>query len=127
MIAMFGIGAVARRVGVRPSTVRYYEARGLIAPEKRIGGKRVYGQDAVERMALIVFAKKIGFSLTEIRMLIDGFSGARWSHLAATKLAELDAMSRKIDLMRAGLTRISRCQCRDLDQCARAIAAKTCA
>jgi len=127
MMVMFGIGSVARRVGVRPSTVRYYEARGLIAPEKRIGGKRVYGPDAVERMALIVFAKKIGFSLKEIRMLIDGFSDARWSHLAATKLVELEAMSQKIDVMRAALQKISRCECGDIDQCARAIAAKTCA
>ena len=51
-----GIGEVARRVGVRTSAVRYYETRGLIEPERRKGGKRVYGQEAVERMALITFA-----------------------------------------------------------------------
>jgi MerR family transcriptional regulator, redox-sensitive transcriptional activator SoxR len=125
----FGIGEVARRVGVRPSAVRYYEARGLIEPFGRTGGKRVYGQEAVERMALISFAKAVGFSLAEIRKLLAGFphdtpAGARWSELASAKLVELDAMSQRIDVMRAALQRISRCACRDLDQCAHSIAAK---
>jgi MerR family transcriptional regulator, redox-sensitive transcriptional activator SoxR len=123
------IGEVARRVGVRPSAVRYYEERGLIAPEGRSGGKRVYGPEAVERMALISFAKDAGFSLDEIRKLLAGFpedtpAGVRWSELAAAKLVELDALSQRIDVMRAALHRISRCSCRDLDQCARGIAAK---
>jgi len=122
-----GIGEVARRAGVRTSAVRYYEERGLIEPEGRRGGKRVYGPDAVERMALITFAKRIGFTLDEIRMLLDGFSeattaGERWSKLAQDKLAELDAMSQRIERMRAALLRISRCECRDLDQCAHRIA-----
>lgn len=126
-----GIGEVARRAGVRPSAVRYYEARGLIAPEQRRGGKRVYGDEAVERMALITFAKALGFTLDEIRTLLDGFprdtpAGARWSHLAATKLVELEAMAQRIEIMRAALERISRCGCRDLDQCAESIAAKRC-
>ncbi|HEY8182559.1 MAG TPA: MerR family transcriptional regulator [Thermoanaerobaculia bacterium] len=122
----FGIGEVARRVGVRPSAVRYYEARGLIEPFGRTGGKRVYGQEAVERMALISFAKAVGFSLAEIRKLLAGFphdtpAGARWSELASAKLIELDAMSQRIDVMRAALRKISECGCSDLDQCAHSI------
>ena len=127
--AKFGIGEVARRAGVHPSAVRYYEERSLIAPEGRSGGKRVYGQEAVERMALITFAKELGFSLDEIRKLLAGFSddtpaGVRWSELAAAKLAELNVMSERIEIMRGALQRIARCDCRDLDQCARGIAAK---
>jgi len=130
-VETFGIGEVARRVGVRPSAVRYYEARGLITPFGRTGGKRVYGQEAVERMALISFAKAVGFSLTEIRKLLAGFphdtpAGARWSELASAKLVELDAMSQRIDVMRAALQKISRCSCHDLDQCAHSIAEKRC-
>jgi MerR family redox-sensitive transcriptional activator SoxR len=126
-----GIGEVARRVGVRPSAVRYYEQRGLIAPDGRRGGKRVYGQEAVERLALINFAKDAGFSLGEIRKLLAGFpddtpAGARWSEMAAAKLIELDAESERIAIMRAALQRVSHCGCEDLDQCARGIAAKRC-
>jgi MerR family redox-sensitive transcriptional activator SoxR len=129
--ARLGIGEVAKRVGVRPSAVRYYEERGLIAPEGRSGGRRVYGQEAVERMALILFSKEAGFSLDEIRKLLAGFpagtpAGVRWSEMAAAKLLELDAMTRRIEVMRAALQRISRCGCGDLDQCARGMAAKRC-
>jgi MerR family redox-sensitive transcriptional activator SoxR len=125
------IGEVARRAGLRPSAVRYYEERGLIEPEGRSGGRRVYGQEAVERLALITFAKDAGFSLDEIRTLLSGFpidtpAGVRWSQLAAAKLAELDVMAERIDTMRAALQRISRCACHDLDQCAQAMAAKKC-
>ena len=42
------------------------------------------------------------------------------------KLVELDAASQRIEIMRAALQRISHCGCRDLDQCARAFAAKKC-
>jgi MerR family redox-sensitive transcriptional activator SoxR len=126
-----GIGEVARRVGVRASAVRYYEELGLIAPEGRRGGKRVFGQEAVERMALISFAKDAGFSLDEIRKLLAGFpddtpAGARWSAMAAAKLIQLEAESERIAIMRAALQRISHCGCRDLAQCARGIAAKRC-
>jgi MerR family redox-sensitive transcriptional activator SoxR len=125
------IGEVARRVGIRTSAVRYYESRGLIAPDRRKGGKRVYGEDAVERLALISFAKNLGFTLSDIQLLLTGFAAdmrpnARWSTIAETKLVELEAMSRRIDLMRAALQRISHCGCDDLDECARGIAAKTC-
>ena len=125
------IGEVARRAGVRPSAVRYYEERGLIEPARRTSGRRrVYGVEAVERLALISFAKTMGFSLEEIRALLFGFPeatppGARWSDLAHAKLAELDAMAQRIETMRAALQRISHCGCEDLDQCAHAIAAKS--
>jgi DNA-binding transcriptional MerR regulator len=110
--------------------VRYYEERGLIAPARRSNGRRVYGVDAVERLALIAFAKGIGFSLEEIRGLLFGFSedtpaGARWSGLAQAKLAELDAMAQRIETMRQALQRISRCGCGDLGECAHKIAAKS--
>ena len=123
------IGEVARRVGLKPSAVRYYEERGLITPARKIGQRRIYDEEAVDRLALILFAKSLGFSLDEICTLLAGFpeqttAGERWAHLAAIKLAELDAMSQRIETMRAALQRISRCACEDLDHCARCIAGK---
>jgi MerR family redox-sensitive transcriptional activator SoxR len=125
------IGEVARRAGLRPSAVRYYEERGLIEPVGRSGGRRFYGEEAVERLVLITFAKDAGFSLDEIRTLLTGFpddtpAGVRWSQLAAAKLAELDVMAQRIDTMRTALRGISRCGCNDLDQCAHAMATKKC-
>ncbi len=125
------IGEVARRAGVSPSAIRYYESVGLVAPERRSGGRRLYGEAAVERLALISFAKDAGFSLDEIRQLLAGFpedtpAGVRWTELATAKLTELDAESQRIEVMRGALQRIMRCRCSDLDQCAEAMAKSRC-
>jgi MerR family transcriptional regulator, redox-sensitive transcriptional activator SoxR len=121
---MFGIGEVARRTGLRPSAVRYYEERGLIAPDERRSGKRAYSDKTVERLLLILHAKQLGFSLDEIRELLDGFPERRWSKLASEKLAALETMAQRIERLRSSLTKIAGCACRDLETCAHAIAAK---
>lgn len=122
----FGIGEVARRVGLQVSAVRYYESCGLVEPEGRRGGKRIYSERSIERLALIVYAKELGFSIAQIRKLLNEFPGARWSGVAAEKLEALDAMSQRIATMREALQKISRCGCRDVDECAHAIAVKRC-
>jgi MerR family transcriptional regulator, redox-sensitive transcriptional activator SoxR len=123
----FEIGEAARRAGVRPSAIRYYEKQGLLSAERGSGGRRVFTMEAVERLALIRHAKALGFSLDEIRQLMRAFPDKRWSDLAAAKLVEVDALLRSVEDMRAGLQRISGCRCRDLQQCAHAIAEKQCA
>ncbi|HXA18790.1 MAG TPA: MerR family transcriptional regulator [Thermoanaerobaculia bacterium] len=125
------IGEVARRAGVSPSAIRYYESVGLVEPERRSGGRRLYGELAVERLALISFAKGAGFTLDEVRQLIDGFPketpvGARWTELATAKLVELEAESQRIEVMRGALNRIMRCRCVEVDQCAHGIATSRC-
>ena len=124
------IGEVARRTGLRPSAIRYYEECRLIAPAGRQGGKRRYDESAVERLALIAFAQSAGFTLAEIKQLLSGFretvaAGDRWRALAAKKLAQLDASAARIDVMRAILKRAMQCGCLDLDECGKRIAALT--
>jgi redox-sensitive transcriptional activator SoxR len=125
------IGEVARRAGVSPSAIRYYESVGLVEPERRSGGRRLYGELAIERLALISFAKEMGFSLDEVRQLLAGFpeetpAGARWTELATSKLAELEAESQRIEVMRNALQRIMRCRCVSVEQCAHGISKSRC-
>ena len=122
------IGEVARRTGLAASAIRYYEDQKLITPAGRSGGIRRYDEDAIERLALIAFAKDAGFTLQEIRRLISGFTDGtpaseRWRLLAERKLADLDRAAERIEAMRAILKRAVRCGCLDLDECARRIAA----
>jgi MerR family transcriptional regulator, copper efflux regulator len=66
------IGAVAERVGLSLRTVRYYEEMGLISPEMRTdGGFRLYTEENVERLLTIKQMKPLGFSLQEMRELLD--------------------------------------------------------
>ncbi|MDQ7040155.1 MAG: helix-turn-helix domain-containing protein [Rhodothermus sp.] len=69
-------GELARRAGVRPSTIRYYEQQGLLPrPVRTARGYRVYTEDDVACLRFIRRAQALGFSLNTIRELL---------HLAAT-------------------------------------------
>jgi len=66
------IGDVAERVGLSLRTVRYYEEQGLLTPESRTaGGFRLFSERQVDRLALIKQMKPLGFSIQEMRELLD--------------------------------------------------------
>ena len=123
---MMQIGELARRAGIQASAVRYYESIGLLAPASRVRGRRVFDQDALERLAVIGFAKQLGFTLTEVRELFGGFRVDRWRPLAVRKLSELDAMSSRIQIMRTLLQKVVRCGCVDVESCGRTLMSKRC-
>jgi DNA-binding transcriptional MerR regulator len=78
------IGEVAERVGLSLRTVRYYEEMGLIAPESRTeGGFRLYTEAHVDRLALIKRMKPLGFTVQEMRELLDARDGQAREQLAA--------------------------------------------
>ena len=60
------IGETAKRFSITPRALRFYEGKGLIAPI-RDGAVRLHGQSDLERLALILKARKLGFTLGEIR------------------------------------------------------------
>jgi MerR family redox-sensitive transcriptional activator SoxR len=89
------ITAVAREVGVRPSTLRYYERIGLLPAARRVGGRRRYDDYAQSQVELITYAKRAGFTLAQIRSLRENASlgnplATLWHDLAARKAAELN-------------------------------------
>jgi len=66
------IGKIASAAQVSTDTLRYYEREGLIGPtSKSRGGYRLYDRDAVRRVRFIKQAQNCGFTLTEIRVLLD--------------------------------------------------------
>jgi DNA-binding transcriptional MerR regulator len=66
------IGEVAERVGLSLRTVRYYEEMGLAVPSRRTdGGFRLYTDRDIERLAFIKQMKPLGFSVQEMRELLD--------------------------------------------------------
>lgn len=65
------IGQLARRTGVRTSTLRYYEAQGLLAPARRSeAGYRLYAPEAEQTLHFIQRAQRLGFSLADIHVLL---------------------------------------------------------
>ncbi|MGW3512662.1 MerR family transcriptional regulator [Streptomyces sp. NPDC000994] len=93
----YGISQLAERSGVPATTLRFYEDAGLLLADRTPAGYRVYGEDAVERLAFISSAKLLGLALEEIRALLDvreegvcASVRARMLPLVAARIAETD-------------------------------------
>lgn len=72
----YKIGELACEAGVGVETIRFYEREGLLPepPRRRAvhhRGYRIYGPDALNRLQFILRAKQLGFSLAEIRSLLE--------------------------------------------------------
>lgn len=73
-MALLTIGQLARRAGIRPSTLRYYEAEGLLEPTDHTeAGYRLYDPNAEQTLHLIQRAQRLGFSLADIRILLKDY------------------------------------------------------
>jgi len=117
---MMAIGEVARRAGLKPSALRYYERLGLLPAPRRDSGRRRYDDDVLLRLRVIGFASACGFSLREIGALFAGRPySATLRRLASAKLDELEQAMVRLDDMRALLRSALRCDCLTLEQCAR--------
>jgi len=93
-MAGMSIGEVARKMGLRSSAIRYYERLGLLPKAPRVSGRRRYDERVLERLAMVRFAKHVGFSVAEIKVLLGGVEGRppteRWRKLAGEKVAQVD-------------------------------------
>lgn len=113
----FSIGEAARRAGVAPSALRFYERKGIIPKPARIGGKRRYTPELVRAIETARFAQSVGFTLQEVRQL---FGGARdWRPLAQAKLRHLDDTIRRARRMKKAIEAGLACGCLRADQCTR--------
>jgi MerR family transcriptional regulator, redox-sensitive transcriptional activator SoxR len=117
------IGEVARRAGIRPSALRYYERIGLLPAPRRVSGQRRYEQGAIQRLKIVQLAQAAGFSIVEIQTLLNGFPpdtppAARWQPLASQKISELDALIARVQQMKCVLEQALNCGCVQLENCA---------
>ena len=103
------IGEVARRSGLPPSTLRFYEAEGLIAPIGRSGLRRVYDAGILERLAMIALGRAAGFSLREIGRMLAPEGPRIDRRVLAARAEELDRKVRELAAMRDGLRHAAAC------------------
>lgn len=66
----YRIGDLAKEFSLTLRTLRFYEDRGLLNPERR-GSTRIYSPRDHSRLKIIVLAKQVGFALTEIQQIMD--------------------------------------------------------
>ncbi|MEO3385101.1 Cu(I)-responsive transcriptional regulator [Mesorhizobium sp. CAU 1741] len=89
------IGNAARKSGLPPKTIRYYEEIGLITADRASNGYRDYSGEDVHRLRFVQRARSLGFSVEECRQLLSLYSdrdraSADVKAIAIDKLGEID-------------------------------------
>ncbi|TPE52163.1 MerR family transcriptional regulator [Amaricoccus solimangrovi] len=105
-----GIGQMCAEFGVTPRTLRFYESRELISPIRK-GQRRLYTRRCAARLSLILRGKRFGFSLEDIRQLLNLYDLGdqqvtqlgRTCALGAERLAAMRAQRDELDLAIADL------------------------
>ena len=116
------ISEVARRSGVRATTIRYYESVNVLPSPRRANGRRRYDVAILDRLAFIQVAQRLGFRLNEIVLLFEQRDttvplSERWQALAREKLADVERLIRQAREVRQTLISGLRCGCENLNEC----------
>lgn len=107
----YSIGELARMFEVTPRTIRFYEQEGLLAPQRR-GQTRIYREKDRVRLKLTLRGKRLGFSLAEIREVVEMYDAMpdgnarqlkRLLEILADKRANLERQLEDIRLMQREL------------------------
>lgn len=109
--ALWRIGDVAREFGLTLRTLRFYEDKGLISP-KRVGSTRLYSRRDKARLKLILTGRKVGFSVREIKQMIDLYnpvgSNTRQLRVALEKAGrQMDRLLKQRDAVEDAIAELS--------------------
>ena len=110
-VSSLTVGKLAAAGGVGVETIRFYQRKGLLAQPTRDSGIRRYGSDDLRRLRFIRQAQAAGFTLEEIKELLDldaGEDRSRARELANLRIAALDARIAQLREARDALSRLAR-------------------
>ena len=115
MIAQYeeflSIGDLAQELGISSRTIRYYEERGLIKPQRTNGGQRIYTRKERGRLKLILRSKVAGFDLEEVKQVLeiyDAHPNETGQRIQARKLIEMT--HRRLNEINQKLTELTELQ-----------------
>ncbi len=118
------IGFVAERIGLPPSTIRYYEEERLVSPERTASGHRRYARADIRRLSFVMISQGLGFSIADIREALAALPDDRaptkadWARISRRFGAVLDARITQMQALRARLDGCIGCGCLSLKTCA---------
>lgn len=117
------IGHVAQRTGLSVSAIRFYEAQGLVTPDRNAGGQRAFARADIRRLSFVMIAQELGFSIAEIRAALGSLPRGRtptksdWTRLSARFGQELDRRITRMQALRDKLDSCIGCGCLSLEAC----------
>ena len=115
----YSIGELAARFGLATHVLRHWEEMGVLAPSRRVAGRRVYGPAHVTRVAEILLCKEAGFSLEQLRELFAAPDRDRRRELLRGQLAQVRERIARLALAQTLLEHGLRCRHEDYQECPR--------
>jgi MerR family redox-sensitive transcriptional activator SoxR len=118
------IGELSARTGLSVSAIRFYEAKGLVAPLRNSGGQRRFPRSDIRRLSFVLIAQQLGFSIEDIRGQLGRLpqgrtpTAADWSSISRDFKRVLDERIDAMTRMRDRLDGCIGCGCLSLKTCA---------
>ncbi len=114
----YRIGQLAKLAGVTPDTIRFYEKQGMMTHDVRTeGGYRLYGENDLQRLRFIRYAKQMGFTLEAISELLsiridpEHHTCEESKRIVDTRLLEVERKVAELKHMQESLQRLSDACC----------------
>ena len=117
------IGYLAKRTGIAVSALRYYEAQGLLHPERNAGGQRRFLRADIRRVSFILIAQQFGFTLPKIVETLSALPERRtptkadWANISRQFKSALDEKINTLTKLRDNLDSCIGCGCLSLEKC----------
>lgn len=117
------VGRVAKRCGVKVSTLHFYEEKGLIRSWRNAGNQRRYKADVLRRISVIKAAQKMGIALEQIKQALARLPDNRtptagdWEKLSTFWRDDLDVRIAYLERLRDSLTGCIGCGCLSMKNC----------
>lgn len=121
--AIFTVGRVAERCGVKVSALHFYEQKGLIKSWRNHGNQRRYKKDVFRRVAVIKAAQRLGVSLERIKQALKTLPDSRtptnddWQKLSKEWQHELNEQIASLTKLRDSLDGCIGCGCLSMKSC----------
>jgi MerR family redox-sensitive transcriptional activator SoxR len=121
--ANLSVGYVAKRTGVRVSTLHFYEQKGLIRSWRNQGNQRRYKRDVLRRVSVIKAAQRLGISLSSIHQTFLSMPNERtpdkkdWAQLSKRWQQQLDQQIISLSKLRDSLDGCIGCGCLSMQSC----------
>jgi len=117
------VGQVAKRCGVKVSTLHFYEHKELIHSVRNAGNQRRYKPETLRRVSVIKAAQRLGITLDEIKQALAGLPNNRtpdkgdWEALSREWHALLNHRIKQLENLRESLSSCIGCGCLSLSKC----------
>lgn len=110
------ISEISKILNIQPSTIRYYEQRGLIISQRASNGYREYNDASLELLKLLLYAKELGFSLSEIKLFAKAMQGSglekqKLNLAIEKKISELDQKIKDFKKFQKNLKKVLNSNC----------------